>query len=83
MASNSQKGAECLGKRRTVIGVPISQRDLSGKDITEHPGEIWVTLRAQTAHEGDKQSVADQAVHKTSSFREDTDCRVPERVSSG
>ena len=36
-----------------------------------------MTVRAQSGHEGDKQSVAGQAVHRSSNFQEGTGRRVP------
>ena len=54
--------------------VPNGLEDLSGKDLTEQPEESWRTVREQSGHEGDEQSVTDQAVHRTSSFHESAGC---------
>ena len=70
MAPNSQKDAEWLGKRGTAIRVARSQTDLGGKHLTEQPGESWVTARAESGHEVNEQSEADQAVHRTFSSQE-------------
>ena len=75
MVRNSMKDAELLGKRRTAMRVPSSQENVSGKYLTDQPGESWVTVREPTlqdiqlgtgcegtGHKGDEQSVASQAV---------------------
>ena len=39
-------------------------------------GEL-VTVKEQSGHESDEQSVAGQAINRTSNFQEDAGCRVP------
>ena len=60
------------------MGVLSNQEDLNGKVTAERLEENCVAVMAQSGHEGDKQSVAHQAVYRTSSFQEGAGRRVPE-----
>ena len=46
MMPNSQKDADWPRKRPTTMWVPSSQKDLSGKYLTDRPRESRVIMRA-------------------------------------
>ena len=59
------------------VPVPGNRKDVSGKYLIEQPVGTWVTVRTQSGHEGDEQSVSGQAVYRTFGFQEGAGRRVP------
>ena len=63
-----------LNGKGSAMQVPNSQEDVNGKCLTMGN---WLIVKPQSGHEGDEQSVAGQAIYRTSSYQKSAGRLVP------